>query len=184
MRTLGRLVVGLLAIIGAVTVVLLIVGLVALKSTPVGVGASPSPSSSSSAPAPQGGLVADNLSADVVVPFSRLQEQAGQDVRLSDAGGGKIRVNAPFSALGRQFRVETDGDMAVDGADVVVHPSTLRIEGLSALDGVLSTVARQAAGIRVPVPDLPNGMKVTGVSSTAGGVKAHVQGSGIPLPAQ
>lgn len=182
MRGFGRILVGILAVIGALALVVVIGGWIALRSSPVGLGGTPAPPPSSHAPAAPGDLVADNLTADVTVPFAKLAEQAGNDVRLSDAGGGKIRVNAPFSALGRQLRVETDGDLRVDGADVVVQPTTLHIEGLPALDGVLSTVARQSAGVRVPIKDLPTGVTLKSVTSTAQGLRATVQGDGIPLP--
>lgn len=182
MRTLGRLLLWILAVIGALTVVVVIGGIIALRSTPIGAG--PSSTTSAAPPAARPGeIIADDLSAEVTVPFARLEQEAGYGIRLSDAGGGKIRVNAPFSALGRDLRVETDGDMTVSGADVVVHPTSLRIEGLPALDGVLSTVARQAAGVRVPITDLPPGVKVTRVTSTAQGLRAHVEGNGVPLPA-
>lgn len=187
MRALGRIVVGVLAVLGALTLLLVVGGLVVLRTTSVGIGEpAPTPQSTTTAPAPPSGsgdLVADNLTADVTVPFARLEQQAGDGVRLSDAGDGKIRVNAPFSALGRQLRVETDGEMTVDGADVVVQPASLRIEGLPALDGVLSAVARQAAGVRVPITDLPSGVTVQRVTSTPQGLRAHVQGNGVPLPA-
>lgn len=184
MRTLARMIVGLLTVIGALAVVVLVVGLVALKSAPASLGGTPASPSTSSAPAGKpNDLIANNLSADVVVPFARLEQQAGNGVRLGDAGGGKIRVNAPFSAFGRDLRVETDGNMTVQGNDVVVQPTTLRIEGLSALDGVLSVVARQAAGVKVPITDLPKGVTVKTVTSTKDGLKAHVEGNGVPLPA-
>ncbi len=72
--------------------------------------------------------------------------------------------------------------MTVSGADVLVQPTTLRIEGLPALDGVLSTLARQAAGVKVPITDLPKGVTVKTVTSTKDGLKAHVEGNGVPLP--
>lgn len=187
MRALGRALLGIFALIGILTVVLLIAGFIVLRSSPIGVGgAAPTPRGTTSAPAPgrASDLVADNLTADVTVPFARLERQAGAGVRLSDAGGGRIRVSAPFQALGRELRVETDGDLTVSGADVVVQPTTLRIEGLSALDGVLSAVARQAAGVRVPITDLPKGVTVKTVTSTKDGLRAHVEGTRVPLPAE
>ena len=182
MKAVGRAVVAVFALIGAAAVVLLVVGLIALKSVPVGMGSEASPGPTGPPDGTPGDLVAKNLSADVLVPFARLEQQAGNGVRLGDAGGGKIRVNAPFTALGRDLRVETDGDMTVSGADVLVQPTTLRIEGLPALDGVLSTLARQAAGVKVPITDLPKGVTVKTVTSTKDGLKAHVEGNGVPLP--
>lgn len=187
MRGVGRALVAVLALIGALTVALLVAGVVILRTSTVGVGGAASPTTSATSGPARGAqtdLVADNLTADVTVPFSRLEKQAGAGVRLSDAGGGRIRVSAPFQALGRELRVETDGDMTVDGADVVVKPTTLRIEGLSGLDGVLSALARQAAGVRVPITDLPKGVTVKTVTATKEGLRAHVEGTRVPLPAE
>ncbi len=181
MRGAGRIVVAVLAVIGAIAVIATLGGLLLLRTAHLDLG-SAAPTPTRTAPPAQEGLLADNLSADVTVSFATLEAQAGEGVRLSDAGGGRMRVNAPFQALGRSMRVETDGDLSVEGADVIVHPQALRIEGIPALDGVLSALARQAAGVRVPISDLPQGVRVTAVASTSQGVRAHVEGKGVPLP--
>lgn len=189
MRALGRVIVGLLAVIGLLAVLLVVGGLVALRSSSVSLGGpAATPGSTASTPATPrgtpGSLVADNLAADVTVPFATLEQRAGNGVRLSDAGGGRIRVSAPFEALGRSFRLESDGDMTVDGGThVVVHPTSARVEGLPALDGVLSALATQAAGVRTPISGLPQGVSVQSVTSTPQGLRAHVTGNGVPLPA-
>lgn len=184
MRTLGRFLVGVLAALGALALAAVVAGVLILRAAdPVALD---DPAQARPAPSPQQPgstrLVADNLSADVTVPFETLQERAGPGVSLSDAGEGRIRVEAPVEALGRTWQASAVGDLSADGDTVVVHPTAAQIEGLPLLDGVLSAVARQAAGVRAQVPDLPRGVRLDAVTSTSDGVRAHVIGDGVPLP--
>ncbi len=180
MRAFGRLLVGVLAVVGALALAAVVAGVLVLRAAgPVELG-----DSAAAPPARQSGptqFVADNLSADVTVPFATLQERAGPGITMSDAGEGRIRVGAPFEALGRSWRASTVGDLTPDGDAVVVHPQTVQVEGLPLLDGVLSAVARQASGVRAQIPDLPQGVRVEGVTSTPDGVRVHVVGDGVPL---
>lgn len=182
MRTIGRILVGALAVLGALTLTALVAGVLFLRAAgPVDLSG-PGPSPSAPRP-PDSALMADNLSADVTVPFATLQERAGPGIVMSDAGEGRIRVVAPFEALGRSWRASTVGDLTADGDGVVVHPQTVQVEGLPLLDGVLSALARQASGVRAQVPELPSGVRVTAVTSTPDGVRARAEGNGVPLPA-
>lgn len=172
-----RIGVRVLAGIGACALVLLIMVFVAVSTAdPVRVGDRKPPR------APSSGLRADTLSAEITVPFDQAAARLNSDVKLSDAGGGRLRVKTPVHIFGRELMATSDGDLSVDGSDIVVRPQTVSVEGLPLLDSALGAMVRQAAGVRTPLPGLPEGMTIKSVTSTPAGLRVRVEGTGVQLP--
>ncbi|MBW3086216.1 hypothetical protein KEM60_02427 [Austwickia sp. TVS 96-490-7B] len=180
-----RGVVGALAVVGALTVVLVVTSLVWLTlSGPVPVGPSAPADSAPSAPPSTEGLVAQQLTADVVIPYQTAQQRAGGEAVLSYAGQGRIRVSAPVQFAGRELQAVAVGDVVVEGGDVVVRPSSIDLPGTGFLGDVVGRIAASAVTIRTPISGLPSHVHATKVTPVEDGLKVRVEGTQVPLPDQ
>ncbi|GAB77554.1 Protein of unknown function [Austwickia chelonae] len=176
MRRVGRMVVGFLAVVGALSLVTVVGGVIWLQTVgvPVRAGEPRKPAS--------GSTKMEKVSVDALLSFASLEARAGRELKLSHAGEGRIAVSTPVAVLGRKVDVRVVGELAPGGSSVSVKPSSVEVPGSSIASGLVSAAARSAASVRIPLEGLPQGLSLTGVRVTDEGVQAHLEGSGVAVP--
>lgn len=123
-----------------------------------------------------GGHTAASLDAAFTAPFGSLGSRGGQGVRLSDAGDGRVRIEA--GVMGMPL-VITAG-LRLDAGTVTLHADGAALAGrpinpaAPAIDRALSEHSRQ-------LPPLPLGLKATAVSAGPDGVTVHAHAQHVDL---
>ncbi|WP_116113422.1 LmeA family phospholipid-binding protein [Austwickia chelonae] len=175
MRRVGRVVVAFLAAVGALSLVVVVGGLVWLQTVgvPVRAGEPRKPVA--------GSTKVEKVSVDALLSFASLEARAGRELKLSHAGEGRIAVSTPVAVLGRKMDVRVVGELTPGGSSVSVKPSSVEVPGSSFVSGLVSAAARSAASVRIPLEGLPPGVSLTGVRVTDEGVQVHLEGSGVSV---
>ena len=121
----------------------------------------------------------DRVDGTATLSYALLDAQLGGDTTVAADGDG-IRVTRTVSVLGLEFSLTAAGTVALDGNDVVIN-----VQHASAgAAGVPPAVLQQAADhldFRYPLPQLPFGLQVVAVTSTAEGVDVAVQATNTVL---
>lgn len=127
------------------------------------------------------GLVAGRLAIDATLPFATAAAQVGKGVTLYAAGNGRAGIRQTLTLLGRQVPVSAIGRVSADRGELLIEPEEVDLGGPSWLDSGLSALARAAVTIRQPIQGVPDGMRLTRVSVTDAGFRAHLEGVGIHI---
>lgn len=127
------------------------------------------------------GLRARQLRIEATLPFDAAARQVGGDVQLYAAGAGRAGVRRTASFLGRTVTVRATGTVTARGGQLVIEPQTVDLGGPDLLDTALSAAARRLVTIHHTVQGLPAGMRLTHVTVTEGGFRAHLDGSDVTL---
>lgn len=127
------------------------------------------------------GLVAGRLAIDATLPFATAAAQVGKGVTLYAAGNGRAGIRQTLTLLGRQVPVSAIGRVSADRGELLIEPEQVDLGGPSWLDSGLSALARAAVTIRQPIQGVPDGMRLTRVSVTDAGFRAHLEGVGIHI---
>lgn len=190
-----RLLVRLLAVVGALTIVAVVATAVALWSASRPASEVPAPDGSSAAAAPAqirdvkataagmsntgGSASFSGVDATGVVPFDTVERQVGRGVALEHDGQGRVRLTAPVTALGRTIPVTAIGRVRPDGNHVVVEPDSIDVPGPDLVDAAVSGVARAAVTIREPVRGLPAGLSITDITVADDGLHVRLVGERV-----
>lgn len=126
--------------------------------------------------ATDGTIRARHLDVDGVVPFSVVEEEIGRGIRLAPAEDGLVRVRMPVGVFGRGLEVTALARVQADGERIAVTPG--RVDGGGIIGGALA----QLPPLRMPIPYLPQGMRVTDVRVEADGLRLHAVGDDVVLP--
>lgn len=121
----------------------------------------------------------DRVDGTATLPYSLLADRIGGDTRVTPEGSG-VRVTRSVSVLGQEVPVSAAGTVSLSGGDVVIDVQQAEAAGVD----VPGPVLRRAAallGTRYPVPALPFGLQLTGVTPSPDGVRVAVQGQGTVL---
>lgn len=127
------------------------------------------------------GLVAGRLAIDATLPFATAAAQVGKGVTLYAAGNGRAGIRQTLTLLGRQVPVSAIGRVSADRGELLIEPEQVDLGGPSWLDSGLSALARAAVTIRQPIQGVPDGMRLTRVSVTDAGFRAHLEGVSIHI---
>jgi hypothetical protein len=127
------------------------------------------------------GLVAGRLSIDAIVPFASAAAQVGNGAKLYAVSGGRAGITETLSLLGRDVPVTAIGRVSADHGELLIEPEQVDLGGPSWLNSGLSALARAAVTIRQPVQGVPQGMRLTKVSVTSAGFRAHLEGASIHI---
>jgi hypothetical protein len=128
-----------------------------------------------------GGLRADRLALDAVLPFATAAAQIGDDVELYAVPGGRAGVRRTVSLLGRQVAVSATATVRAEDGQLVIEPVTVDLGGPDLLDAALSAAARRLVTIRHTVTGLPKGMTLQEVSVVQDGFRTRLTGTGVVL---
>lgn len=127
------------------------------------------------------GLLAGRLAIDATLPFATAAAQVGKGVTLYAAGNGRAGIRQTLTLLGRQVPVSAIGRVSADRGELLIEPEQIDLGGPSWLDSGLSALARAAVTIRQPLQGVPDGMRLTRVSVTDAGFRAHLEGVAIHI---
>ena len=179
-----RVVINILAVIGAAALVLMVALLVWFwsVSTP-SAGPSPGPSSSGETATADGQTFRD-VTVEATVPFSRVQQEVGRGLVFRDAGGGKLHVTVPVDVFGRSITATSVATVNTDGRNIVVSPETVDVPGPGFVDGAATEVAKRLITVREPAPGLPEGMQLQNVTTVPDGFRVSLDAQQLRLDQQ
>ena len=124
---------------------------------------------------------AGSVAVRATVPFAELERRAGLRAgSLSGAGGTTLQVRLSTSVLGRSERAVVTAGVSLHGDDVVVTPRSLALGGLPG-DASLLSLVRDRLTVRVRVPALPRGVRLTGLAVLPAGVRVDAAGTDVVL---
>jgi hypothetical protein len=114
----------------------------------------------------------DRIDGTATLSYALLSEQLGAGTTLSREGDG-LRVERTVELAGLTLPLTAVGTLTLDGNDLVVDVSEASGAGVD-LPGVLVDQASDLLDLRYPVPELPFGLELTGVTPGEDGVDVAV----------
>lgn len=114
----------------------------------------------------------DSLDGTATLSYPLLSAQLGGDTSLSWTDGA-LRVTRTVQVLGFSVPLTADGSVTLDGTDLVVNVSGASAAGVD-LPSYVVSAATKLLDLRYPVPELPFGLQLTGVTAAADGVHVAV----------
>jgi LmeA-like phospholipid-binding len=99
-------------------------------------------------------------------------------VRLARTASGRLLVQGRYTGAGLALDLGAAAGLSVHGADLVV---TTREADLTSLPELLRPIVAGLLTTRVPLPSLPDGLSVTGVSVEPSGLTFMVAGRDVRL---
>ncbi|WP_369776984.1 DUF2993 domain-containing protein [Streptomyces sp. R33] len=117
-----------------------------------------------------GRYAAESLDAAFTAPFASLGSRGDRSVRLSDAGDGRVRIEAGVVGMPLVITAELRLDagavtLSADSASLAGHP----------IDPAAPAIARALSERSREIPSLPMGLEPTAVSVGPGGVTVHAR---------
>ncbi len=91
---------------------------------------------------------------------------------------GRLRVSGTYSGLAVSIKLTTDANLAVDGESLLVNVPE---DSLSQLPDVLRSRLAGLLTTKVPLPVLPAGLQITGVTVQPSGLVFSITGQNITL---
>ncbi|MEV6399770.1 DUF2993 domain-containing protein [Streptomyces sp. NPDC051907] len=122
------------------------------------------------------GYAAASVDAAFTAPFDSLGAGGGQNVRLSDAGDGRLRIEA--GVLG--MPVVVTAELRLDAGTVTLHADSAAV-GDRPIDPAAPIIDRALSKRSRQLPPLPMGLKPTDVSVGPDGVTAHAHAQDVDL---
>lgn len=130
----------------------------------------------------QNALRVSRLEADGTVPYAEVVRAAGvPSLRLGPAPGGQVRISRTVDLLGQHYTVSTRAHVRAMGTRLQVEPTSVELQGGGALDNQLSQLLAGRIAIDYPVPNLPQGVRIAGVTAGPSGFVVHVTGQNVLL---
>ncbi len=120
----------------------------------------------------------DRLSVAAVVPYTDLQGRA-RGLTLAQSGDG-VRVSGSITVLGRTLAASAQSNATLEGTTLRLTASSIAVDGVPAAGSVASALTGRL-DLRIDLSDLPYGVRVTSVRSTADGVAVTGTAAGTVL---
>ncbi|MFE9258377.1 DUF2993 domain-containing protein [Streptomyces sp. NPDC006879] len=119
------------------------------------------------------------VEGSALISYQDLTEAAPEGVRVGYGGApGKLRLTVTADLLGREFSQDIVSDVSLVGADTFrVRAEELPGMGLPGLEELIRT----RTDFDRPVHGLPEGVKLTGLTTDASGIRAALAGTDVPL---
>ena len=121
---------------------------------------------------------ASTLRASLLVPYDEVLERAGrQELAMSPAGDGRVRLRGEVDVLGRSVEVVAFGRVRVSRARLRVHPQSFRLADGGAVDATLDGLLGDRFTISYPLRRaLPDRVTVRRVTPAADGFRVTLAG--------
>lgn len=131
--------------------------------------------------APSGGPVTvGRLEGQGTVTYAEVLRQVGVDgLRLSAAGGGRVRLSRDVSVLGRSETATATGRVEARGQRLRIVPTSVRIEGADEVPDDIADAFADQLSVTYSLRALPDGMTVTGVVPSKDGFVVTVTGEDL-----
>lgn len=117
-----------------------------------------------------------------LLSYESLSRGSGDRNLTVTAAGDRVRVTGSVQVLGRTVSAAAVSAVTVDGDDLVVSAQSFEV-GNATADAVLSRALRGRLDLRLPVGDLPYGLKLESVSVDADGVSFRALARDVVLEA-
>lgn len=128
----------------------------------------------------QSAVRVSRLEADGTVPYAEVANAAGvPSLRLGPAPGGQVRISRTVDLLGQHYTVTTRAHVKALGTRLLVEPTSVDLQGGGALNSQLSQLLAGRVAIDYPVPNLPQGVRITGVTAGPNGFVVHITGQNV-----
>ncbi|MFG2334060.1 LmeA family phospholipid-binding protein [Streptomyces sp. NPDC048604] len=122
------------------------------------------------------GYTAASVDAAFTAPFDSIGSQGGREIRLSDAGNGRLRIESDI--LGMPLVITAE--LRLDAGAVTLRGDSATVAGRP-IDPTAPAIERALSERRRQLPPLPLGLKATAVSVGADGVTAHAHAQRVDL---
>jgi len=123
----------------------------------------------------------DRVDGTATLSYALLSSKLGPDTRLTREGN-RLRITRTVELLGQRLPLTAVGKVTLEGSDLVVHVDRAAGAGVQ-VPGFLLDQATRLLDLRYRVPDLPFGLRLTGVTPGPAGVDVRVQASNAVLGA-
>lgn len=121
------------------------------------------------------------LSGRAVLDYAALSAAvADRGLRVTDAGGGRVRVTGGVRVLGRDLEASAVSRTALDGAEIVVTAERFEV-GAGPADAVLTRALGNRLDFRLRLGALPYGLALTDLRPAADGVVLTARSDGAVL---
>jgi hypothetical protein len=107
----------------------------------------------------------DHVEADVTVPYDELATAAGLGNMELKADGGELDISGPLTYAGRTVDVTGKVSPSVSGGSLQLDPTQATVNGAPLPSPYLALLNK-----RVPITDLPFGLKVDSIQVTDNGL--------------
>jgi hypothetical protein len=127
-------------------------------------------------------LPCDQVDGTLTVPYPELARLSGiPNLALSRQGNG-VAVSAPLQIPGTDSTVRVSGtaQARIDGQTLQIQAVNVSVSGVDVPQPVRDQLARQLS-VSVPVPPLPYGLQLRGISAESGGVALRGSASHVVL---
>ncbi len=121
----------------------------------------------------------DRIDGTATLSYALLSAELGEDTDLRREGDG-LRITRTVELLGRRLPVTAAGRVRLDGSDLVVDVREASGVGVDVPDWLLGR-AVGLLDLRYPVPALPFGLELTGVTPADDGVALRVEATDTVL---
>ncbi|MFF3838451.1 LmeA family phospholipid-binding protein [Streptomyces sp. NPDC001930] len=123
-----------------------------------------------------GGYAADSVDAAFTAPFDALGTAGDREMRLSDAGGGRLRIES--GVLGMPLVITAEPRL--DAGVVTLHADSATLAGRT-LDPTAPAIAGALSRGHRQLPPLPLGLRPTEVTVGPDGITAHAEARRVNL---
>lgn len=117
-----------------------------------------------------------------LLSYQSLSRSSGDRNLTVTAAGDRVRVTGSVQVLGRTVSAAAVSAVTVDGDDLVVRAQSFEV-GNAAVDAVLSRALGGRLDLRLPIGDLPYGLKLESVAVDPDGVSFRALARDVVLEA-
>lgn len=129
------------------------------------------------------------VTIEALVRFATVEDQLGGELSIEAAPRGEVRISTEAELLGERLRISATGSVQVEGAEILLRPTTLEAEGVEESGDDLADSLRDVAGdflgpgreLRYPVAVLIEGTRLERATVTPRGFEVTLTGTDVPL---
>ena len=104
------------------------------------------------------------IDATAVLAYADLAAAQGSGFTVTPAGNGLVRVTGRVTVLGRSVAAAAVSSVRLDGRAVVLTAQRIEVGGVAASAGMAAAIGARL-DVRVPIPALPYGLLLTGLTA-------------------
>jgi hypothetical protein len=131
---------------------------------------------------PEGGdVVVGRLRASGVVPYAEVRRHVGDELDLTPAGNGQVRLSREVTLQGRRLTVTARGEVRARGSRLRLVPRDFRVAEGDTVSAPVAALLDDLFAVQFPVPGLPGGVRIERETATDDGFVVDVSGEDLTL---